>query len=417
MKRIGILGGTFNPVHNGHLYIAAEAYRQLQLDEVWVMPDGIPPHKDLEGSVTRFERSAMCQAAVRSIPYMRVIDNEIKTDGKSYSYQTLTRLKKEHPDDKLYFIIGEDSLDKFSSWVHPEIIARAGTLVVAVRHDDDVTYDAASVIRVLKERFDAEIRLLSTDYMDISSSEIRELLTSDDAYHRNADRLKIVLPAAVLKYIRDHRLYGFMKGNVMSPKEDIAPSDFPKLKSDIEKKLVKKLKPSRYTHTIGVAYTAASLAMAHGFPMDVAFIAGLLHDCAKYMSPNELHDFCLKKNIPISQAEEKSPQLLHAKAGAYLAENEYGIKDPEILHAITVHTTGMPGMSLLDEILFTADYIEPNRDKAKRLTEIRQCAFKDFHLAILMILSDTIDYLKQTGKDIDETTYKTYEYYKENSNG
>jgi len=217
----------------------------------------------------------------------------------------------------------------------------------------------------------------------------------------------------VLKYIADHRLYGCMKGKKMSPKEDIKPSDFPKIKQDIEKKLEKKLKPSRYTHTIGVAYTAASLAMAHGYPMDVAFIAGLLHDCAKYMSPDELLDFCQKKKIDITTAEKRSPQLLHAKAGAYLAKHEYGIEDEEILHAITVHTTGMPGMSLLDEILFTADYIEPNRDKAKRLTEIRQAAFKDFHLAIQMILSDTIDYLKETGKDIDETTYRTYEYYKE----
>lgn len=417
MKRIGILGGTFNPIHNGHIYIAAEAYRQLKLDEVWIMPDGIPPHKDLDGGVTRFERTAMCQAAVRSIPYMKVIDTEIMSDGKSYSYQTLTGLKKKYPCDELFFIIGEDSLDMFSTWVHPEIIAQAVTLAVAVRHDDEVSRDTDTVIRVLEENYNAKIKLLSTDYMDISSSDIRELLTSDDAYYRNADSLKIMLPAVVLKYIREHRLYGFMKGNAMSPKEDIAPSDFPKLKSEIEKKLVKKLKPSRYTHTIGVAYTAASLAMAHGFPMDLAFIAGLLHDCAKYMSPDELHDFCVKKNIPISPAEEKSPQLLHAKAGAYLAEHEYGIKDPEILHAITVHTTGMPGMSLLDEILFTADYIEPNRDKAKRLTEIRQCAFMDFHLAIQMILSDTIDYLKQTGKDIDETTYKTYEYYKEKKNG
>ena len=152
--------------------------------------------------------------------------------------------------------------------------------------------------------------------------------------------------------------------------------------------------------------------MAHGYPMDVAFIAGLLHDCAKYMSPDELLTFCEKKKIDITDAERRSPQLLHAKAGAYLARHEYGIEDEDILHAITVHTTGMPGMSLLDEIIFTADYIEPNRDKAKRLTEIRQAAFKDFHLAIQMILSDTIDYLKETGKDIDETTYRTYEYYK-----
>ncbi|MDD6551254.1 MAG: nicotinate (nicotinamide) nucleotide adenylyltransferase [Lachnospiraceae bacterium] len=411
--KLGILGGTFNPIHNAHLYIAAEAYRQLSLDEVWLMPDGIPPHKGLDGDATRFERLGMCEAAVKSIPYMKTSDEEIRSDGRSYSYLTLTRIRERHPDDEIFFIIGEDSLDMFSSWAHPEIIAKVVTLAVAIRHDSDVTGSITSVCDKLRVKYNARIRLLHTDYMDISSSEIRTMLSQDGIYPGNLSRLQVLLPKAVLKYIMDHRLYGCMKGKQMSPKEDIKPSDFPKVKQDIEKKLEKKLKPSRYTHTIGVAYTAASLAMAHGYSMDVAFIAGLLHDCAKYMSPDELLEFCQKKKIDITQAEKKSPQLLHAKAGAYLAKHEYGIEDEEILHAITVHTTGMPGMSLLDEILFTADYIEPNRDKAKRLTEIRQAAFKDFHLAIQMILSDTIDYLKETGKDIDETTYRTYEYYKE----
>ncbi|MQN01510.1 MAG: nicotinate (nicotinamide) nucleotide adenylyltransferase [Lachnospiraceae bacterium] len=411
MKRIGILGGTFNPIHNGHLYIAAEAYRQLHLDQVWIMPDGIPPHKNLEGGVTRFERVGMCEAAVNSIPYMRVIHTEQKSDGKSFSYLTLTQMKKDYPDDELYFIIGEDSLDTFPTWVHPEIIAKSVTLAVSVRHDSDVTNDIEAVSMDLKKRYGANIELLSTDYIDISSSDIRELIASGIT-PKNIVKLKLMVPAPVFSYIMAHRLYGSTKGLKMSPKKEIKSTDFPKLKQEIEKKLEKKLKPSRYTHTQGVAYTAAALAMAHCYPMDVAFIAGLLHDCAKYMSPDELYDFCKKKNIDISPAEEKSPQLLHAKAGAYLARTEYGIEDPDILHAITVHTTGMPGMNLLDEILFTADYIEPNRDKAARLTEIRQCAFKDFHLAIQMILSDTIDYLKATGKDIDETTYRTYEYYK-----
>lgn len=410
MSRIGILGGTFNPIHNGHLYIAAEAYRQLSLDEVWIMPDGIPPHKDADYEVTRFERLEMCQAAVNGIPYMHVVDMELRSDGKSYSYITLPELKQKHPDDELYFIIGEDSLDMFTKWVHPELIAKAVTLVAAVRHDSDVTSDIDSVCEDLRQRYDAKVEILTTEYMDVSSTIIRQLVS--DGITKHHECLSYMLPEAVLSYIATHHIYSSTKGIEMSPKNEIEPSDFPAIKSEITKKLEKKLKPSRYVHTIGVAYTAAALAMAHGYPMDVACIAGLLHDCAKYMSPDELLEFCEKKKIDITDAERKSPQLLHAKAGAYLAKHEYGIDDEEILHAITVHTTGMPGMSLLDEIIFTADYIEPNRDKAKRLTEIRQAAFKDFHLAIEMILSDTIEYLKDTGKDIDETTLRTYEYYK-----
>lgn len=408
MSRIGILGGTFNPIHNGHLYIAAEAYRQLGLDEVWIMPDGIPPHKGMDVDVTRYQRIEMCEAAVSGISYMSVIDRELRTDGRSYSYITLSQIRKEHPSDELYFIIGEDSLDMFPTWVHPELIAQAVILAVAVRHEEE-NRDIKTVCEDLRQRYGAKTALLDTEYMEISSTEIRNMIRYD--LPGNREKLSYMLPKSVASYIEEHRLYSD-GGIELSPKKDIEPSDFPRIKADITKKLEKKLKPSRYTHTIGVAYTAASLAMAHGYPMDVAFIAGLLHDCAKYMSPDELLTFCEKKKIDITDAERRSPQLLHAKAGAYLARHEYGIEDEDILHAITVHTTGMPGMSLLDEIIFTADYIEPNRDKAKRLTEIRQAAFKDFHLAIQMILSDTIDYLKETGKDIDETTYRTYEYYK-----
>lgn len=408
MSRIGILGGTFNPIHNGHLYIAAEAYRQLGLDEVWIMPDGIPPHKDQDDEVTRYQRIEMCETAINGISYMKVIARELRTDGRSYSYITLPQIRKEHPSDELYFIIGEDSLDMFPTWVHPELIAQAVILAVAVRHEEE-NKDIKIVCEDLRQRYGAQTALLDTEYMDISSTGIRNMIRYD--LPGNREKLSYMLPKSVMSYIEEHRLYSD-GGIELSPKMDIESSDFPRIKADITKKLEKKLKPSRYTHTIGVAYTAASLAMAHGYPMDVAFIAGLLHDCAKYMSPDELLTFCEKKKIDITDAERRSPQLLHAKAGAYLARHEYGIEDEDILHAITVHTTGMPGMSLLDEIIFTADYIEPNRDKAKRLTEIRQAAFKDFHLAIQMILSDTIDYLKETGKDIDETTYRTYEYYK-----
>lgn len=408
MKKIGILGGTFNPFHKGHLYIANAAYTQLGLDLVYIMPCGIPPHKDMDSSVTRYQRMSMCQKVCSNYPYLRLLDTELKEDGPSYSYRTLERIREGHPDWELYFIIGEDSLDQFSTWKHPELIAQSASLAVAIRRAGK-SAGIDKVCKAIREEYGARIFLLDSDYIDVSSTEIRHIIREKRDGVEQA--LASLIPAEVLSFIREHRLYS-NGGIELSPKKDIKPSDFPRLKADIEKKLEKKLKPSRYMHTIGVAYTSASLAMAYGYPMDIAFIAGLLHDCAKYMSPSELYAFCEKKDIEISAAEKKSPQLLHAKAGAYLAEKDYGITDKDILHAVRVHTTGCPEMNLLDQILFTADYIEPNRDKARRLTEIRQAAFKDLRLAIEMILSDTIEYLKETGKEIDQTTYKTYEWLK-----
>lgn len=181
--------------------------------------------------------------------------------------------------------------------------------------------------------------------------------------------------------------------------------------TEIENDLKKRLKPSRYQHTMGVMYTAAALSMHYQYPMEKALLAGLLHDCAKYESAGNLLKICMEHDIPVTEAERKSPQLLHAKVGALYAKERYGVTDPEILHAILVHTTGMPNMSLLDKIVFISDYIEPGRDKAKNLTEIRHMAFEDLDQTCAKILKDTLDYLKERGQNIDQTTEATYEFY------
>lgn len=182
-------------------------------------------------------------------------------------------------------------------------------------------------------------------------------------------------------------------------------------RKEIEKQLKKELDKERFTHTMGVMYTAAALAMAHGADMDQALYAGLLHDCAKCISNEEKLSLCEKYQISISDAERKSPSLLHAKLGAYFAKSIYGIEDEEILHSIKVHTTGEPGMNLLDKIIYIADYIEPNRDQAPNLTAIRKLAFQDLDKTMEKILSDTLQYLTEKGGEIDPLTNETYQYF------
>jgi nicotinate-nucleotide adenylyltransferase len=133
------------------------------------------------------------------------------------------------------------------------------------------------------------------------------------------------------------------------------------------------------------------------------------------MSPDDLLETCIKNDIRVTNAEREMPYLLHSKVGAYLAKTRYKIDDKDILHAIEVHTTGCPDMNLLDKIIFCADYIEPNRNKAENLSEIRNQAFLDLDKAVIFILRDTISYLKNSGRMMDELTEKTYNYYKEHS--
>lgn len=175
--------------------------------------------------------------------------------------------------------------------------------------------------------------------------------------------------------------------------------------------LKSKMTEKRYEHTLGVEYTCACLAMRYGIDMEKAMTAGLLHDCAKHLLPEKKLQKCKKYNLPVQEFERKNPELLHAKLGAYFAEHKYGVKDLEILSAITWHTTGRPAMTMLDKIVYIADYIEPNRNQAPNLSIVRELAFKDIDLCLLTILQDSLDYLDKKKAAVDPMTKETYDYY------
>ncbi|MCR5734635.1 MAG: bis(5'-nucleosyl)-tetraphosphatase (symmetrical) YqeK [Lachnospiraceae bacterium] len=179
----------------------------------------------------------------------------------------------------------------------------------------------------------------------------------------------------------------------------------------IDAKMRETLKESRYRHTVSVSNTAACLSFIYDVDLYETLISGRLHDCAKRYTDEELLTKCEEKKITISEVERLNPSLLHAKLGAYMAEHRYGITNENVLSAIRYHTTGRPGMSNLEKIIFVADYIEPFRYHAPNLSELRQTAFKDINTALIMILKQTLDYLKYNDFLIDEMTQKTYDYY------
>ena len=185
----------------------------------------------------------------------------------------------------------------------------------------------------------------------------------------------------------------------------------------IKKYLKKHLTKERYHHTVGVAYTAMSMAMKYNPQPDnnefmiKAEIAGLLHDCAKCMDNDKKIRICNKNQISYSKIEAENPYLLHGKVGAYIARKEFDILDEDINNAITWHTTGRPDMSLLEKIIFVADYIEPSRRPIPELNLIRQLAFTDIDQAVIKILENTLKYLNEKGNPIDDMTQKTYDSY------
>ena len=186
---------------------------------------------------------------------------------------------------------------------------------------------------------------------------------------------------------------------------------------EITDRLKSTLKPKRYLHSVGVAYTAACLAMRYEYNIDTAYRAGLLHDCAKNMSEEELLDYCKKHDIQVNDYEMRSVNpLLHSKVGSVLAKEEYNETDENVCSAIRWHTTGKKAMDLLEKIIFIADYIEPSRKPLPNLDYIRKLAFEDIDMAVLKIYESTVLYLKSIKEnDIDPLTIEAYEYYRNNT--
>lgn len=394
--RIGILGGTFNPIHKGHMKLAKDALSELSLDMIWIMPAGDPPHKDEITTSTRVDRLELCRAAVSSVDESNILvsDYELFKATPAYTYETVSELKKAYPDNDFYFLIGEDSLEKFPTWVHPEIIIEYVTLVACAREKNSDHSALNKTADHIEKKFGKRPIILETEAFPISSTEIRNAVDAG----RMEDVIRYLEPS-VYEYIDYHRLYRKTYAVSLDRIEEI--------RSDLKKRL----KKSRFYHTLGVADTCASLAQRYGYPVNTAYLAGLLHDCAKYMSGEEYIDYAKKHDLNITKSENAYPDLLHSKIGAYLAANRYDVHDHDIVHAIEVHTTGEPEMNLLDEILYVADYIEPMRTKQPRLSDVRAMAYYDLKACIRMILSDTIEYLRNRSKVFDPKTYETALYY------
>ncbi len=183
--------------------------------------------------------------------------------------------------------------------------------------------------------------------------------------------------------------------------------------SHIRKKIKKVLDKDRYRHTLGVASTAVCLAMRYEVDLERAKLAGLLHDCAKCIPDKKKYELCTEFHISLTETEKHNPSLLHAKLGAYIAREQYGITDQEVLDSITWHTTGKGDMTTLEKIIFIADYIEPGRTKQKNLALIRKMAFMNLDEAMYLITRDTLEYLSKTSAPVDEKTREAYEFYSE----
>ena len=396
--RIGIMGGTFDPIHMGHLILGEKAYEQFRLEKVLFMPSGNPPHKrNRQGRATDEERVEMVRRAITGNPHFELSLTEMHENGYTYTYHTLEMLKEKNPDTDYYFIIGADSLYDFDTWREPERICRNCILVTAVRNHSTIAELEAEMNR-LSLKYNGTFLTLNTTNLDVSSEMLRNWISEDKS-------VRYYIPDPVIEYIRENQIYS------LAEKKDLPMAEYDFIK--MQKKLAKYLDEDRYEHTLGVMFTCAALAMVHDCDLITAQTAGLLHDCAKCIPNKKKLKMCSQHHISVSEFEQEHPFLLHAKLGAYVAKAKYDVTDENILSAITWHTTGKPEMTLLEKIVYIADYIEPKRDKAPNLAIVRKLAFQDLDECMYKILADTLAYLEENPKDIDNATKDAFLYYRD----
>ena len=378
MARIGIYGGTFNPPHIGHVQAAKSAVAALKLDRLYVIPDRIAPHKVIpSGSPSPEQRLEMVRTAFRDCPQIIVSDLELKREGISYSYETVLQLKAQHPGDELVLLMGTDMFLAFHTWKNPQMILENAALGVFCRGEKGEK-GAIDAQKAEMEQQGARILPVENMVVNISSTQLRRLLA-----FRCAGEF---LPEGVLDYIREHRLY-----DTRAPWKNLSMEQ-------LEAVVISLLNPNRVAHVLGCRDTAVALAKHWGADVTDAARAGILHDITKAIDGPLQLTLCEAYGKILSDFSRRYPKTLHALTGSLVAERIFG-ENEAVVSAIAWHTTGRANMTLLEKIVYIADYIEPNRT-IPGVERLRQLAVTDLDAAMKLGLEMTLEHLNRQGAEV-----------------
>ncbi|MDE6953103.1 MAG: nicotinate-nucleotide adenylyltransferase [Erysipelotrichales bacterium] len=360
MKKIGILGGSFDPIHKGHIEIANIALKELELDEIQLIPTKNNPWKDNVNTSER-NRLKMMELAIQEIKNITIntIELESHSDDKNYTIDTIKILKAKHPDVKYYYIMGMDQATLFHQWKNAEEISELVQLVAFQRggyEDKGVNIEKYHFI------------VLNNKPIYASSSEVRNGHIE-------------MLDKCVLEYISNKGLY-------------------------LDTMISLYMKEKRWKHTCSVANLAKMIAKANGFNEQQAYIAGMLHDIAKEMPYEEALEL-MKKHYP--EYLDKSVAIWHQWLSRYVSEYTFLVKDEIILKAIEDHTTGSTSMSDIGKVVYVADKLDPLRgyDSSKQIDICK----KDIHEGFRNSLIEFHEFSKNNNRNIDECFYEIYNKY------
>lgn len=369
MMRTGILGGTFNPIHNGHIKLAMYCKRELNLDRVILIPDYKPPHKSDRMLVDSVHRLNMCRLAAMDGQGIEVSPIELERGGKSYTYETLTSLKELYTDDRLFLITGADMFLTLDSWKNPGIIFEKAALI-AVPRDDSSSAEMQEYYDGTLKPMGAEAYILDSTVEQISSTFIR-------SHIREPELIGKYLSPRVLEYINRHGLYQNRQPDYNAV---IRP-----LMGDY-----------RYSHSVNVAEEAVELAKLYGCDTEKAFVAGILHDVTKEIPKNEQLQIMTDGGIILDSVQKNSTKLWHSISGSVYIRDVLGINDEDIINAVRYHTTGRAGMSLLEKIIYIADYTAEGRSYPG-VDTMREKSRESLEEAMIFSCQFTLQSLSQKG--------------------
>lgn len=382
-RRIAMFGGSFNPIHNAHTSIASAFIKKLKLDKLIFIPTAIPPHKSSEDMIEAEHRLAMCRLAAENIKKADVSDMEIMRQGKSYTVDTLRQLKELYPNSELYLITGADMFLTLQEWKAPQEIFSLASVCTVPR--DDADYERLKAHEIKLNEMGAKTVVLEIKRMDISSTEIRSRVFNDKDISKLVDE-------EVESYI--YANYLFM--------------DKSRLNYDRFDKVIKsRMGEKRYIHSVNVSVEAQRLAEKYGADVQKAKLAGLLHDITKETNAQEQLKIITDSNIILNEVEKSSHKLWHAIAGAAFVRDVMGIDDEDIFNAIRYHTSGRAGMSLLEKVIFIADFTGAERDY-DGVEKMRSLAEESLEDAMEYGLSFNISDLAERNLAIDPNTVMCY---------
>ena len=366
-KKVLLFGGSYNPIHQGHVNAALYASNFLRVDEVWLMPRKY----NYDGSLLLDgkHRVKMINMAIDHLDNFKVCDIELKDNKKEliYTYNTARKLTKKYKDIEFYFLVGADQVNNLKRWYKVDELTKLFKFVCFNRPGYLLNTDICD---------EYNITVIDGKLVDMSSTLVRQGIFEK-------------IDGDIQQYIKDKQLY--MKERVM-----------PCLKED------------RFIHVLSTARLAKKIAAEIGEDTNRAYVAGILHDIAKGLSNDEI-EYIVRKHYPSKLSLPKF--AYHAYAGEYIAINQFGIKDKAILKAIRNHVIANKQMSKLDKIIYCADKLEETRKFAHLVSDIRELAFKDIDKCFIMTMENQIEAFKNDTKEVNPTIHKMVKYYKEKEYG